>query len=338
MTNLTDDFSVSVVVPTYNRASLLAKTLEAILAQTVPPLEIIVVDDGSSDNTGEVLERYPPVRALRIKNSGELVARNTGLREAKGELVAFCDSDDLWKPEFLERSLELWRTEPGINVTYGNFVILSNDVLQKREKFSYAPPGYWDCMRRINNQYGVFDESNVNQLIEFNPFFPSCMIVRRHSFLALGGWDESVGRTVSCDLATTLLMCEHGKVGVLFEPLVIIRKHGGNYSADVQAVNLGDAYVLEKCLNSRASLRPYKSVIEKSILSRRLQAFDIAFSRKDFVTVKKIIDLLHPDAFSKKQKMKAFITTLPESLRAPIAEFFLFLGSATSLHRRYLAE
>jgi glycosyltransferase involved in cell wall biosynthesis len=96
--------TVSVVVPTYNRARFLGPTLESILAQTVAPHEVIVVDDESTDDTGGVAARYP-VRYLRQANTGQAGARNHGVSVASGEWVAFCDSDDLWRPDLLETQL-----------------------------------------------------------------------------------------------------------------------------------------------------------------------------------------------------------------------------------------
>ena len=101
---------ISVVIPAYDRADLIPETLDAILGQTLVPFEVIVVDDGSRDATWEVLQSYASrVRSIRIENSGDLVARNAGLRLATGELVAFCDSDDLWRPDFLEAMAGLIR-------------------------------------------------------------------------------------------------------------------------------------------------------------------------------------------------------------------------------------
>jgi glycosyltransferase involved in cell wall biosynthesis len=99
--------SVSVVVPTYNRAALLEETLHSIFAQTRPVDEIIVVDDGSTDETASVCARQSErVRYLRQENSGlPALARNRGIAEAKGDWIAFCDSDDLWRPDKLEVEL-----------------------------------------------------------------------------------------------------------------------------------------------------------------------------------------------------------------------------------------
>ena len=113
---------VSVVIPTYNRAELLSQTLRTVLAQSLAPREVIVVDDGSTDETSRILAGFEPrLQVIKIANSGSIVARNVGLRAARGAFVAFCDSDDLWRPEFLERMAALWQAEPATLVGYANF-------------------------------------------------------------------------------------------------------------------------------------------------------------------------------------------------------------------------
>lgn len=96
--------SISVVIPCYNASAWLRETLESALAQTLPPLEIIVVDDGSTDGSGEIAASFgEPVRVIRQENQGESVARNRGLDEARGEWTALLDADDLWEPDKLAR-------------------------------------------------------------------------------------------------------------------------------------------------------------------------------------------------------------------------------------------
>lgn len=98
--------TVSVVVPTYNQAQYLEETLEGILNQSVKPLQVIVVDDGSTDNTPRLLRRFESViTTIRVPNGGVASARNTGLSRARARFVAFCDSDDVWHPEKLESQL-----------------------------------------------------------------------------------------------------------------------------------------------------------------------------------------------------------------------------------------
>ncbi|MCH5597635.1 glycosyltransferase family 2 protein [Niabella ginsengisoli] len=97
---------VSVIIPTYNRAKTLPKAIVSVLSQTYQNYEIIVVDDGSADNTKEVVEQYNSVQYIYKENGGQASARNTGLTLAKGSFIASLDSDDEWYPEFLQKSVE----------------------------------------------------------------------------------------------------------------------------------------------------------------------------------------------------------------------------------------
>lgn len=113
---------VSVVIPTYNRAQFLIQSVESVLTQTYKDIEILIVDDGSTDNT-EILvkQKYSDnekVKYLRQKNRGAAAARNYGIREARGEFFALLDSDDLWKPEKLERQIKCMRKVPEAGIIW----------------------------------------------------------------------------------------------------------------------------------------------------------------------------------------------------------------------------
>src|SRR4051812_32070906 len=101
--------TVTVVIPTYNQARYLPSAIETALAQSEPPVEVVVVDDGSTDDTAAVLEGFAgQVTAIRTANAGVAAARNTGAREAKGDLLAFLDSDDEWREDKLARQVDLF--------------------------------------------------------------------------------------------------------------------------------------------------------------------------------------------------------------------------------------
>lgn len=321
--------SISVVIPTYNRANLIGETLESVLAQTRPPDEVIVVDDGSTDATGEVLARFAErVTVLRIPNSGELVARNKGIAHASGMLIAFCDSDDLWRPMHLARMAELWHHEPALTAAYANFRIVRDGVWAEGDKFAGAPPGYWRDMRPITPGLALFDRPVVDLLIRFMPFFPSAMVVRADAFRRLGGWDEAVNRWMSQDFATALRVAEHPPIGLVLEPTVGIRKHAGNFSADVQRMNLGDAAILDYVLRTRPSVTPHAEAIHASIRRRRLDALEIAFARRDWKSVAEIRALLGSAPLPPKAEVKARIASLPPTFREPLARLLLGFGSA----------
>jgi glycosyltransferase involved in cell wall biosynthesis len=305
---------ISVVIPTYNRAGLIGETLAAVFAQTLAPDEVIVVDDGSTDDTRSVLAGYGSrVRPLLVANGGELVARNTGLRAAAGDLVAFCDSDDLWMPDFLATMSAQWRAEPKLMACYSDHRILKDGALSARSKFADAPDAYWSGLRPAGSDAGVFDCPIVERLLAFQPLFPSCMMVSRATFLEAGGWDEGVSRVVGCDFATVLRVAARPPLGIVRRPLATIRKHAGNFSGDTERMNLGDARVLEHVLRTRPELAPLQDAIRNSVMLRRRDALDSAFSRSDLAAVREIYRLL-PGGQPAMQRAKRVIAGLPRPL------------------------
>lgn len=114
--------TVTAIIPTYNRAWLVRDSITSLLTQTVPPLEIIVVDDGSSDNTGEVIASFgDKVRHITQPNGGAAAARNTGIKLAQGDLITFLDHDDLCLPRALEARIERFQdpSAPPVEIVMG---------------------------------------------------------------------------------------------------------------------------------------------------------------------------------------------------------------------------
>ncbi|KIN60372.1 Glucosyltransferase [Sulfitobacter noctilucae] len=118
---------VSIVVPAFNVAKTLPETLDALLAQTFTDYEIIVVDDGSTDTTAAVLEKYadiPGFNVIRQRNRGLAGARNTGIAAARGLYIGFCDADDLWLPEKLERHVAHLRAATNVGISYSGSALI----------------------------------------------------------------------------------------------------------------------------------------------------------------------------------------------------------------------
>lgn len=109
---------VSIIIPAYNSAAFIAETLESCLAQTYSPIEIIVVDDGSSDDTLAILKNYESLRIIQQENAGPAIARNTGIQAASGDYIQFCDSDDILHPEKIARSMALLQEHPVAALVY----------------------------------------------------------------------------------------------------------------------------------------------------------------------------------------------------------------------------
>ena len=108
---------VSVIIPVYNGARYLRACLESVFAQTYRPFEVIVVNDGSADDSGVIAQSFPDVHYIQQSNQGVAAARNNGIEAARGEFYAFLDQDDLWKPEKLKLQIEYLQSHPEIGYT-----------------------------------------------------------------------------------------------------------------------------------------------------------------------------------------------------------------------------
>jgi glycosyltransferase involved in cell wall biosynthesis len=152
---------VSVIVPTYNGASTLLDAIESIRAQEVP-LEIIVVDDGSTDDTPRVLEAFDDVVAMRTENRGPAAARNCGLGFARAPLITFLDDDDVWVPRKLAHQLQLLEEHPNASVILGRTAFQSLDPSSNRWNAVAEPHllyhlGASLCRRQTFDRIGMLD-------------------------------------------------------------------------------------------------------------------------------------------------------------------------------------
>lgn len=133
--------SVSVVIPCFNGSAFIAETLESALKQTHPPLEILVVDDGSTDNSAAIAKSFgDPVRVIRQENQGESVARNRGIDEARGDWIALLDADDLWEPDKLKQQISASCNSPDVVCVYTDVYrfddVGRHEILERPENHS----------------------------------------------------------------------------------------------------------------------------------------------------------------------------------------------------------
>jgi glycosyltransferase involved in cell wall biosynthesis len=159
--------SVTVVIPSFNCARFIREAVDSALAQTVPPLEVIVIDDGSTDNTPEIMAVYatdPRVRYLRQKNAGPSRARNSGIRAAQGEFIAFLDADDRWKPDKLERQLDKF-SDDSIGVVFSGSRVFDKQGIRSENRAKES-----SCADMLQS------------LITTTAFFPSSVVVRKRCF------------------------------------------------------------------------------------------------------------------------------------------------------------
>lgn len=207
---------VSVVTATYNMADHIAETLDAILAQDYPELESIIVDDGSTDRTLEVIEPYlhdSRVRVVSQPNSGQTVAKNRGIAEAAGEFIAFCDADDVWRQDKLTRQIPAF-ADPKVGVVFSDITCIDGQGL-----VIDIP-----AMKRVGGR--------ITAPLMVDNFVPFPTTVVRASVLEeMKGFDESLTMSIDYDLWLRISVKYH--FAYIREPLANYRIWEGQMSKKV---------------------------------------------------------------------------------------------------------
>jgi len=219
-----DPPQVSVIIPTYNRAGCLREAVDSVLAQKFRGFELIVVDDGSTDETPQLLREYgSSIRMLRQENRGVSAARNAGIAASRGELIAFLDSDDAWLPGKLARQVEFFRQNPEILICQTEELWVKNG--------RRVNPG-----QRHRKRGGmIFEPSLALCLVS-----PSAVMLRRELFEQVGLFDERLPACEDYDL--WLRVSCRFPVGLIETPLII--KRGGHADQLSRARGL-DRYRIE---------------------------------------------------------------------------------------------
>lgn len=208
--------TVTVIITTYNYARFLSKGIESVLAQTLQPDEIIVVDDGSTDNTREIVAEYESrgVRYMYQENSGISSARNAGIRASKGSLLTFLDSDDRWVPEKLALQAGHMQNHPEVGL-----------VTASEWQVSEHGEDPWLLKRKPVASRVMLDTALVENFIGN----ASLTMLRREVFDKVGLFDERVGLGQDWDM--WMRVAQEYPLAVLDEPLIYYTRHEGSISA-----------------------------------------------------------------------------------------------------------
>ena len=220
---------VSVIIPTYNSARYLVEAVDSVLAQSYKEFEILVIDDGSTDETPAVMKKYgPPVRYIRQKNGGVSAARNKGIEESTGLYVAFLDADDTWLPNKLERQISELRAHQNYRFCYSDFIPVTSD-LEPLEVDRLDPQG----------------TALEDLLLRGNVVGSICTVLcDRALFDVVGGFDLSLSQCADWDMWVRLARVTDFLY--LDDRLVTYRKHDTNMSGNPELLELDSILVLEK--------------------------------------------------------------------------------------------
>lgn len=257
---------ISVIIPTYNRAHCIESCLQSVLDQTYENFEVILVDDGSTDNTYEVVQPYfDRIRYIHQPNRGIAVARNKGIEAAKGDWIALQDSDDIWHPGNLQHCVDGVEAQPSAIVHLSQPLIYRNHLGRKVKYFEYVAADMFAKENRI-----LLEEPCVWQ-VKYGVAWAQASLIRADLLAKIGGYDTSLRIYTDYDLFLRLSFL--GPWTASRETFVEIRREGGGEYVSRQRSDtpLYAASTLEYILeNVKRSTKMQES--EKRCLEERLLA------------------------------------------------------------------
>lgn len=263
--SLAADLSVAVIIPCFNSEQYIQRTIESVLSQGYPNLEVIVVDDGSTDGTLEVLSSFAD--RIRVfthagnRNLGQSATTNLGIEKSNAEIIAFMDSDDLWFPGKLAKQIEILRKQADVGVVYCGAIAIAPD-----DYVLYEFPATKS-----------YEENTPSQLLlDCYIQTPSQIAVRRSCLARVGGFDDSL---VPADHDMWLRLLEVTRFHAIDEPLVGYRKHPKQLSLVREQQMWKDGF---RVLAKACERYPYPSKVvrrRKAVLHYRLARHDTMASK-----------------------------------------------------------
>ena len=226
-----ETLSVSIVVPCYNHAHFVCETIDAVLAQDYPHFEIIIVDDGSTDNSADVVQAYedPRVRYVYRENGGLPAARNTGIKNANCDFIGFLDADDTWEPRFLRMVMAAFAEKgDGYGIVVSNRRYIDEHGNSVGHRTQLSTPGREVTQREMIQQ----------------TFFSTALVVRASVFEQVGLFDESLRSTEDRDM--WIRVSAVSKIFWMTEKMAMIRRHSGQMSGNAFRMLEANKIVLGK--------------------------------------------------------------------------------------------
>ena len=226
---------VSVIIPNYNYARYLPQALDSVLAQTYPHVEIIVVDDGSTDETALVLCEYNErIRSFQHQREGVSVARNRGVQESHGQLIAFLDADDVWLPTKLERQVQRFLDDPDLGLVHCGWEAI--------DKMGAASDSHLDGLEGwVAKELLLLRRPAVLVV-------GSGAVVTRNVFEEIGGFDARLSTSADWDFSYRVAI--GWRVGFVPEVLLQYRLHGTNMHASIRVMEHDTLLAFSKAFSS----------------------------------------------------------------------------------------
>ena len=299
---MTDKALVSIIIPTYNRASIIRGALDSALRQTYPNKQIIVVDDGSTDDTESVIRSYPEVEYVRRPNGGQAAARSTGLEHAKGAYIATLDSDDSWEPDFLSECIQTLEEEE-LDFVFANWNQQWADgtIVDYFETFAYLQP----YLAGKTGSRILFTYPELRSLyVECCPSPSSSILIRRSSFVT--AWNERMHIADDWCIQLDIVLSKETRAGLIRKKLWNKRINddniydGRDYYEVLKLMYVEDTYEMLHRYAGRLSRSEVK-VMQHRILENTIKMAKYSWTTKSCYsqTARKIVRgfLLNPLLF-----------------------------------------
>lgn len=259
---MTPDADISVVIPCHNAAKWIAGTLQSVLAQQPPPREVIVVDDGSSDGSAELVGRqFPTVQVIRQANAGVAAARNRGLAVATSTWVAFIDADDLWLPGKLQAQLQLLQSQAGARMAYTAWHVWPSQAAVPELAWLHGQGG-GDASRWQGASGWIYTDLLLDCVV-----WTSTVLARRDLFAEIGQFDETL--RIGEDYDLWLRASRVTPILRVPQPLALYRMHPASITRRVPERNW-QAMVVERALERWGYASPDGRSARKSDVSGAL--------------------------------------------------------------------
>jgi glycosyltransferase involved in cell wall biosynthesis len=305
---------ISVIIPLFNKQDTIRKTLESVLNQTSLPEEVIVVNDGSTDGSGSVVEslKIPFVRLINQVNAGVSSARNKGINEAKGDWIAFLDADDIWMPHFLEKIKLLNYTFPECKLIATSYLIQNLNGIRKQIILNRMP---------FNVEYGkltnYFDVSSVSH----PPVWSSAVVVEKTAISRIGGFPQGIQSGE--DLITWARLATQFEIAYSKEPLSVFVQNDAKSSGYPTRIPQEPDIVGEKLISlaeKHPEIKGIRKYISHWFKMRASVYMRMGMRRKAF---SEIIKSLSYNPLNIRVLMYLFVLPFPVSI---INKIFLKLG------------
>jgi glycosyltransferase involved in cell wall biosynthesis len=254
---------ISVVIPSYNSAAYLPDAIDSALNQTMPPLEVIVVNDGSTDETPQILDRYRGrIVSITQENRGLSGARNRGIMAASGDLIAFLDADDFWLPEKLEKQLACLAEHPRAGLVHTGAFWWNQDTGQRTPQRS-------DRRGRCCKEFFFYNGVTV-----------STVLVKKECLAKVGCFDETIRRPTTQDYDLWFRIARYYELAYVDEPVVLYRVHASNASKQALSMMEDGLFVVRKALRADPGL---EQELGRGVVNERLFTllFDIGYYHHD---------------------------------------------------------